>query len=123
MIPERRVVEILTAQAEALVGRPAALQTVNLSPEERVQLAPYFQLAERLARSMPPVQPSAAFRRSLKREVVEAAKQRAVRTQRVRRSVLIGAAAIGSVLSLASLVTVVVMTTRARARARTLPAR
>jgi len=122
---EQRVVELLAAHGDSLVGRPQALRRANPSPQEREQLAQFFMLAENLKESMPPVAPSPAFVDSLRRELVASSGVYVKRAKRTRRSVLIGAAAVGSVLSIASVVTaIVLMVSRARSRsgARAMPA-
>nr|HID13441.1 hypothetical protein [Anaerolineae bacterium] len=122
---KRRMAEVLAAHAEGLTGRPEAIQQINMTDEERGRLTPLFQLAERLQQSMQPVQPSAAFVRSLGRELVDNAKRQIMLTKRLRRAVMIGAAALGSLVSIASVVgaiILVVVRLRARAQARTLHA-
>ena len=105
---KKRVDKILSAHADNLAGRPKAMGQINPTDAERNQLTPLFQLAERLHQNMQPVQPSAAFVRSLGQELVSNAKHQVVLTKRLRKSVLIGAAAIGSLLSIASLVGAIV---------------
>jgi len=73
-----------------------------------------MEIASRLKEAMPPVEPSAAFVRSLGRELVEAARRRREDARSLRRRLVIGAAALGSVLSLAGLVALIVMRRRAR---------
>ena len=114
----KRVVEVLAAHAEGLTGRPEAIQQINVTNEERSQLTHLFQLAERLQQSMQPVQPSAAFVRSLGKELVDNARRRAALTRRLRRALVIGAAALGSIVSIASVVAAIALVvTRLRARA------
>ena len=116
----KRVVEVLAAHAEGLTGRPEAIQQIKVTNEEHSRLAPLFQLAERLQQSMQPVQPSAAFVRSLGKELVDNAKRRAALTRRLRRALVIGAAALGSIVSIASVVAAsALVVTRLRARAQT----
>ena len=122
---EKRIVQILTAHAEELTGRPASMQQIGVTDEERNRLAPLLQLAEQLQKSMQPVQPSAAFVRSLGKELVDNAKRQIALKKRLRRVVVIGAAAVGSLLSIASLVGAilfVIVRLRARAQARALQA-
>jgi hypothetical protein len=122
---ERRVSQALSAHADALIGRPEADRKIDLADTEREQLAPLFQLAERLHQNMPPVQPSAAFVRSLGQELVSNAKHQVVLARRLRKAILIGAAAIGSLLSIASLVGAIVFVIvrwRERAHARAIQA-
>ncbi|MEA3339821.1 MAG: hypothetical protein U9R15_07630 [Chloroflexota bacterium] len=120
MMNEKREIEALAAHAEELIGRPEAMQQTNLTDKERGQLAPLFQLAEQLHRSMPSVQPSAAFVRDLGNELRERAQRRLALKERWRRVAVIGAAVLGSLVSIASLVgAIVFVIARLRARAQT----
>ncbi len=101
---KKRTVEALSIHADRLIGKPVGIQQINLTGVERSQLTPLFQLAERLHQNMPSVQPSPAFARSLGKELADNAKQQIVLTKRLRRAVLIGAAAVGSLVSIASVV-------------------
>jgi hypothetical protein len=101
---DKRAAQVLTAHADGLRGQPEAMQQITLTDAERRQLTPLFQLAERLHRAMQPVQPSGDFVRSLGQELVDSAKHQVTLARRLRRGVWIGAAAIGSLLSIASLI-------------------
>ncbi len=75
-------------------------------------------LAGRLSDALQPVRPSAAFVSSLGRELVHDAAYRIEAWKRRRRSITIIAAAIGALLSVASLVgAIVYLNSRSRARA------
>ncbi len=114
---EERTEEILAAHAEALLGRPENLSQTNVTDEEQQELAPLFTLAEQLNQNMSPVQPSAAFVRSLGKELANSAQRQVAASQRMRRGVLIGAATVGSLVSIASVVgAVVYLISRLRAR-------
>jgi hypothetical protein len=122
---KERVDEVLAAHAEKLIDQTGAIPQLDITDEERGRVAPLFQLAERLQHSMQPVQPSASFVRSLGRELVDQAKRQMTVTKRLRRAVVIGAAALGSLLSIASVVgaiVFVVVRLRARAQARAIHA-
>lgn len=122
---KKRMEKILSAHADSLAGRPKAMEQIDPTDAERNQLTPLFQLAERLNQSMQPVQPSAVFVRSLGQELVCNAKHQVVLAKRLRKSVLIGAAAVGSLLSIASLVGAIVFVIvrwRERANARAIQA-
>jgi hypothetical protein len=117
---EKRLAEVSAAHAEGLIGYPEAMQQIHITDEEHSRLAALFELAERLQQSMQPVQPSAAFVRSLGKELVASAKRQITLTKRLRRGALIGAAALGSLLSIASVVgAIVFVVARLRARAQT----
>jgi len=115
---EEHVTEVLAAYTEGLIEQSETALLFNVTEEEHNRLAPLFQLAERLQQSMRPVQPSAAFVRTLGRELVDNARRRIMVTKRLRRAALIGAAALGSLLSIASVVgAIVLVVARLRARA------
>ena len=115
---DRRVTEVLTAHAAELTGQPGAMQEARVTDEEREELTPYLELATGLEQSMQPVHPSAAFVRSLGKELASGAKHQIAYARRMRRGVLIGAAAVGSLVSIASVVgAIVYMISRLRARA------
>lgn len=122
---EERMAELSAAYTEGLIGQPEAMQRVNMTDEERDRMASLFQLADRLQQGMQPVQPSAKFARSLGQELVDKANRQIALAKRIRRAVLIGAAALGSLLSIASLVGAIVFVVarlRARAQARAVQA-
>ena len=117
---EERMAELLATHAEGLIGQREAIQQINMTDEEHGRLAPLFQLAERLQQSMQPIQPPADFVRSLGKGLVDNARHQIVLAKRLRRAVLIGAAALGSLLSIASVVgTIAFVVARLRARAQT----
>jgi len=117
---EKRMIKVLAAHADKLTGRPEAIQQVNVTDEERNQLAPLFQLAEQLHQSMPRIQPSAAFVRSLGRELMGQTEHRLALKKQWRRVMVISAAAVGSLVSIASLVgAIAFVVARLRARAQT----
>ena len=101
---DKRAAQALMAHADGLRGQPEAMQQIKLTVAERRQLTPLFQLAERLHQAMPPIQPSADFVRGLGQELVDSARHQVTLARRLRRSVWIGAAAVGSLLSIASLI-------------------
>ena len=105
---EKRAAEALSIHANGLIGKPQSKQQINLTNAERKQLTPLFQLAERLHQNMSAIQPSPAFVRSLGQELADSAKHQITLTKRLRKAVLIGAAAVGSLLSIASVVGAVV---------------
>jgi len=117
---EQRMITALAAHADKLTGRLEAMQQVSVTDEEHNQLASLFQLAEQLHQSMPPIQPSAAFVRSLGRELMEQTGRQFALKKRWRRAMVIGAASVGSLVSIASLVGAIVFVIKQlRARAQT----
>ena len=114
---KRRADEILAAHAETLLGHPEAEVQADEADTEEYELTPLFTLAERVYQSMPPVQPSATFVHSLGRELADSAQRQVAAARRMRRGVLIGAAAVGSLVSIASVVgAVIYLISRLRAR-------
>ena len=107
----KRTIEALAAHANQLIGPPIASR-VEGPPEEREQAAALVQLAERLKESMPLVKPSPAFAKSLKRELMERARTYDAHAR--RRRVIWISAAVGSLVSVASIVGAVVYVTRSR---------
>jgi hypothetical protein len=117
---DERAVELVSAHADELIGRPEARQQIAMTDEESRQITPLFQIAERLHQTMQPIQPSAAFVHSLGKELVDNARRQAGLSRRLRRAVLIGAAAVGSLLSIASVVgAIIFVIVRWRERAHT----
>jgi hypothetical protein len=119
---KERTARLLAAHADRLIGQPEAMQQIAITDAERAELAPLFQLAEHLHQSMMPTQPSATFVRSLGKELVNNARRQMALTKRVRKGLLIGAAAVGSLVSIASVVGAIVFVVvrwRARSHART----
>jgi hypothetical protein len=115
---EEHVAKALAVHVEELIGRPETVQRISLTGKEHGRLISLLQLAERLHRNMQPVQPSAAFVRNLGKELADQAKRQITLAKRLRRAVLIGAAALGSLLSIASLVGAIIFVI-ARLRERT----
>lgn len=114
---EKRADDVLAAHAEALLGHPEAMLEAGVTDKERHELTPLFTLTEQLHRCMPPVQPSAAFVHSLGKELAHSAKHQVAMAKRMRRGVLIGAATVGSLVSIASVVgAAVYLISRLRAR-------
>lgn len=70
------------------------------------------ELAGQLRQAMGPVEPPTGFVRGLGRELVEAARRRREAIRRTRRGLLIGAAALGSTLSLIGLVVLLLLRRR-----------
>jgi hypothetical protein len=119
---KERAARLLAAHAEGLIGRREAMQQTAITDAEREELGPLFHLAEHLHQSMTPIQPSAVFVRSMGRELVNNARRQVALTKRARKGLLIGAAAAGSLVSLASLIGAIVFVVvrwRARSHART----
>lgn len=100
--------EILAAHAEHLAhGEDRDEEYLALFAEYRQELAPLLGIARQVKKALAQVQPSETFRRRLHQELVMAARQRPVVGPRQCRSIwrrpwVIGVAAIGSAVSIAS---------------------
>ena len=119
---DRRTDEVLAAHAEALIGHQEAMEQVHVTDSERAQLASLFDLAEHLQESMPPVRPPSGFVHSLSRELSRSAQHQIAAARRLRRGILIGAATVGSLISIASIVGAIILLIshlRSRSRAST----
>ncbi|HEY77092.1 MAG TPA: hypothetical protein G4O00_13120 [Thermoflexia bacterium] len=112
---ERRAAELLAAHADRL--NDPSVTAPEPTPEEMAYLTPLMEIAERLKETLVPVEPPATFVRSLRRELVDAARRRQSATQRLHRGLVIGAAALGSVLSLAGVVALILRRRRGRLHA------
>ena len=123
---DNRISEVLAAHAEELIGNPGAAEEASILEEERRELASLLETAALLHQSMKPLQPSTAFVRTLRTELVQEASRQIARTTRLRRGMMIGTAVVGSIVSVASAVAAVVLLvgrlhTRSRAQAAHVP--
>jgi hypothetical protein len=124
-MPDNVVVELLAAHADGLISDGADGEDyLNLFPAYRSELTPLLGIAERVKAALVPVEPSPAFEAGLKKDLLAAAIQRAEeegQKKRIsflhRRGVLIGAAAVGSALSVAGIIAALLLRQRAMARA------
>jgi len=73
------------------------------------------RISERLQQLLVPVEPPLAYVRSLRAELIEAARRRQERAHRLRRLLLVGAAIAGSVASVAGVTAFLLLRRRARA--------
>lgn len=123
--PKDVVTEVLAAHADYLIGNEADGEDyLNLFPDHRTELAPLLRIAERVRAVLVPVTASASFETGLKQDLLAAAIQRAEEESKKKRSpllrrraILIGAAAIGSALSVAGIVVALLRRQRSIARA------
>ena len=91
-------------------------EAIALAPEDARAMA---DLAIRIGAAMRPVEPPANVVRSLRKELVKAAAKRQKEVRRVRRGLIIGAAALGSIASMVGvIVTVVIWRRRTHGHAR-----
>lgn len=96
--------EILALHLESNGVGTGAESTVVLSEEARRELDMLLRLARHLEGRMQPVAVPPAFARSLGRELVEEAERRIALRKRRHRIAMIGAAAAGALVSVASVV-------------------
>jgi hypothetical protein len=119
------VVEVLAAHADQLAGAGADGEDyLNLFPAYRTELAPLLRIAERVKAALVAVEPAPAFEAGLRQDLMKAAIRRAEERENKRRifrlrrrGILIGAAAVGSALSVAGIVAALLLRQRALARA------
>jgi hypothetical protein len=104
--------ERMTEALSAYVGGLSEGSGIELPVKEREQLVPLLRLADQLQQTMRPVEPSLAFVRSLRDELEKEAQRQIALRKRKRRFAVIGAAAVGSVVSVASLVGAIVVLVR-----------
>ncbi|GAB4535773.1 MAG: hypothetical protein Kow0063_20410 [Anaerolineae bacterium] len=122
---ENVIVEVLSAHADHLIrGEADSQDYLNLLPDHRAGLAPLLRIAEQVKTVLVPVEASPAFEAGLKQDLLAAAIQRAEERRdrkRIsilrRRGVLIGAAAVGSVLSVAGIIAALLLRQRFVVRA------
>ncbi|MDH7484806.1 MAG: hypothetical protein QHJ81_00860 [Anaerolineae bacterium] len=118
---ERMLTEILAAHADQLAqGKTRQAEYLALFPGSREELAPLLELAERLKDTLASVQPTQAFRQRLHQKLLTIARQRLAAAlprerPRWRQPWVIGAAALGSALSLASAIGVIAYLRRSKA--------
>lgn len=103
---DRELTEVLAAHADDLtrgqINREICLKRV---PDRREELETLLRLAEQVKSSLVPVQPSPTFVRNLVRQLVLADDEESARPAHgYRREVVIGAAAVGSALSVIGVV-------------------
>ena len=102
----REVRELLASHVDQLVGAKAAPPS-DITRNDRVQ--GLLDLAEQLHGILVPVEPNARFRRGLHGDLILEAQRRQAQPalslfQQHRKGILIGAAAVGSVASVAGVV-------------------
>jgi hypothetical protein len=122
---DKVVAEVLAVHADHLVGgKTNSEDYLSLFPAYRADLAPLLRIAERVKAALVPVTPSPAFEAGLRQDLLAAAIQRAIGRSPEkpvpflrRRGFLIGAAAVGSALSVAGIVAALVWRQRSVARA------
>jgi hypothetical protein len=117
---DRIVADMLAAHADRLVGgRDDLAVSCGAGAEQLASLEMLMQLAERTQRTLAPVQPSPTFVHQLGRQlIVTASASRKAVTRRTRSAILVIAAALGSVVSIASAVGIVIYVIRHRGRVR-----
>ncbi len=117
---DRIVTDMLAAHADRLVGgRDDLAVSLGAGAEQLASLEMLMQLAERTQRTLAPVQPSPTFVHQLgKQLIVTTSASRKAVTRRTRSAILVIAAALGSAVSIASAVGIVIYVFRHRGRVR-----
>ena len=118
---EKVLIEILASHADQLIkGEAREGDYLALFPHRREELGPLLTVAEKVKRALVPVEPAPAFRRRLRKGLLAAAHQRLARQPAdrglalgSRRGILIGAAALGSAVSVVGVIAYLV---RSRAK-------
>lgn len=104
---DKVLVEIVSAHADQLrEGRGKEGDYLAMFPDYREELKSLLETAEKVKEVLEPVEPAPAFRQSLHRDLLAAGRWRLARevpqlAKSHRKQILIGAAAVGSVVSLA----------------------
>ena len=99
---EEEAIEVLAAHAETMAGKVG--EPVTLKGTEEFYLRPSMTAAERVKGAMLPVEPPSSFVQTLGQNLIEESRRRRVAAQRLRKGMVIGAAALGSALSIAGVV-------------------
>lgn len=115
---EERIGSLLLDHADALVSGSVNHLADGIGEGARQAVDPLLRTAQSVYQTLRPVRPSPAFVRSLARELSRTAEKRLKRSTRVRRTLVIVAAVVGSVLSAASLLAgLIILIGRIRSRA------
>lgn len=118
----RTIADALADHPEGLVEGGFAAASANLDDRQLEEYSTLIELTRSLRSALVPVAPSAAFVQSLKRELVSNAAARHTPGRDPGRTALVAAAAVGSLISLASVVgAVAYVVTRRRAQTRARP--
>lgn len=116
---DKAVIEMLAAYTDSLNRGEADCQIyLRQAPDQYEELESLLSLAEQIKQALVPVQPSPAFVKNLIQRLVVAPNERVARLARGhRRGVVIGAAAVGSALSVIGIIAYLVRS-RAQMKAR-----
>ena len=104
---EKVLTEILAAHADQLkIGQGKGSDYLAMFPDYREELKPLLETAEKVKEVLEPVEPAPAFCQSLQEDLLAAAQRRLAGevpqlARSHRRQILIGAAAVGSAVSVA----------------------
>jgi hypothetical protein len=124
MARKSRKADALAECGNGPLSEAEAAQAAFVGDEQRQELAELLLVGQRLRYAMRPVEPPPQFVASLRSELLREAPGRKTSTRNARRSALVAAATVGSIVSVASVVgAIVFVVTRRRARLDTRPAR
>ena len=108
MSNKRHKKEVLAAHIEELTHPGTTIEHVEITEEDRSELAPLFNLAEQIQSSMHPVRPPSRFINSLGQEITHNARQYVDLARRMQENIAANTALIALVLLLAALVSTIV---------------
>jgi hypothetical protein len=113
---DRIIADILSAQADRLIeGQYGASAFPVESAEQLSSLVPLLELAEQVQGALRPVEPDPVFVNRLSRQLsIKMSESSREMSRRVRRAVLVIAAALGSAVSLVSAVGILIYLIRHR---------
>ncbi|HIC94073.1 MAG TPA: hypothetical protein EYP09_07475 [Anaerolineae bacterium] len=117
---DKVLIEILASHADQLIKGRRRGDYLAVFPDRREELEPLLAVAEKVKEALVPVEPAPAFRRRLRKDLLAAAHQRLARQPAdrgfalgSRRGLLLGAAALGSAVSVVGVIAYLV---RSRAK-------
>ena len=108
MSNRRHKKEVLAAHIEELTHPGAEIEHVEITEEDRTELAPLFNLAEQLQSTMHPVRPPSSFINSLGQEITHNARQYVDLARRMQENIAANTALIALILLLVALVSTLV---------------
>ena len=106
---EKRIIELLAAHADTLVIDAPSAGQIRLGKKAELEVQPLFELAETLQQAMKPIQPRTPFVQELKNDLAHRARRRLATNKRMKNVFVIGAAIVGALVSVASVVGAIVL--------------
>jgi len=106
---EKRITDLLATHADTLIIDPASAGRIHLGKKAELEVRPLFDLAERLQHTMKPVQPRTPFVQELKNDLAHRAQRHMAANKRMKNVFVVGAAVVGSLVSVASVIGAIVL--------------